>query len=177
MPRLDHNELFPIVDPDGNVIGSASRAVCHDGRSHLLHPVVHLHVITPAHDSILLQCRSLAKDIQPGRWDTAVGGHVDAGEEIAHALLRESREELGIDASGARMLCRYVWQSERESELVNVFILEAAPDGLTLSPDPDEVSQVRFWSFDEIVQVRGKGILTPNFEQELTRIHSLLPLL
>ena len=36
-------EVFPLVDEEGNVIGSATRGECHDG-SKLLHPVVHLHV-------------------------------------------------------------------------------------------------------------------------------------
>ena len=39
-------ELFPLVDPEGNVIGSATRRECHSG-SMLLHPVVHLHVFSP----------------------------------------------------------------------------------------------------------------------------------
>ena len=36
-------ELFPIVDPEGRIIGHATRKECHGG-SMLLHPVVHLHV-------------------------------------------------------------------------------------------------------------------------------------
>ena len=36
-------EIFPIVDDSGNVIGKATRGECHNG-SRLLHPVVHLHV-------------------------------------------------------------------------------------------------------------------------------------
>lgn len=177
MPKTDLTERFPIVDSEGRTIGSATRAECHDGRSMLLHPVVHLHVLSPDRKSILLQQRSLAKDIQPGRWDTAVGGHVDLDESVAEALVREAREELGIDAATARPLCRYEWRSERERELVNVNILFAAHDSLTLSPDPDEVSDVRFWSLDEIDEARGRGILTPNFERELDRIRPLIEML
>ena len=39
----NNQELLPLVDEEGNVIGSATRGQCHDG-SKLLHPVVHLHV-------------------------------------------------------------------------------------------------------------------------------------
>ena len=66
-------EIFPIVDEDGNVIGSATRGECHSG-SMLLHPVVHLHVFNSKGD-IYLQKRPEWKDIQPGKWDTAVGYH------------------------------------------------------------------------------------------------------
>lgn len=41
---LDNNEeMFPIVDEEGNITGAATRKECHSG-SKLLHPVVHLHV-------------------------------------------------------------------------------------------------------------------------------------
>lgn len=36
-------EMFPIVDEQGNIVGAATRGECHDG-SKKLHPVVHLHV-------------------------------------------------------------------------------------------------------------------------------------
>ncbi len=36
-------EMFPIVDEQGNITGTATRGECHNG-SKLLHPVVHLHV-------------------------------------------------------------------------------------------------------------------------------------
>ncbi len=71
-------ELFPLVDTEGNVIGQATRGECHGG-SMLLHPVVHLHLFDVA-GRLYLQRRPEWKDIQPGKWDTAVGGHVDYGE-------------------------------------------------------------------------------------------------
>ena len=70
-------EIFPIVDESGIVIGSASRKDCHSG-TFLLHPVVHLHVFDKR-GRLFLQHRSLLKDIQPGKWDTSVGGHIDYG--------------------------------------------------------------------------------------------------
>ena len=48
----------------------------------LLHPVVHLHVMREG-GFLYLQKRAMDKDIQPGKWDTAVGGHVDFGEQDA----------------------------------------------------------------------------------------------
>ena len=84
------DEFFPVLNANGEVIGKATRKECHSG-SMLLHPVVHLHILRQK-EYIYLQKRSLNKDIQPGKWDTAVGGHVDYGETIDDALHREARE-------------------------------------------------------------------------------------
>lgn len=163
-------EYLPEIDETGAVIGRATRSECHSG-SMKLHPVVHLHIVT-TDGQILLQRRSESKDIQPGKWDTAVGGHVDFGEEICEALIRESREELNIDASNAKQLANYIFQSPVERELINAYTLEVDSNFKCVF-DPVEISEVRFWHIDEIKAAIGKGILTPNFEQEFERI--LLP--
>ena len=86
------SEWFPIVDPTGLVIGRSSRQYCHSGAKPL-HPVIHIHIIDRM-SRIYLQKRSMRKDIQPGKWDTAVGGHVSYGESVVEALHREAEEEL-----------------------------------------------------------------------------------
>jgi len=165
-------EIFPIVDSDGNVTGSASRTECHGG-SRLLHPVVHLHVID-GHGHILLQQRSEDKDIQPGKWDTAVGGHVDYGETIAEALRRESREELGLHDIDAPLVERYLFESDRERELVHVHILTVDPMEIQFTPDPGEIQRIAWWSYEEVTAATGAGLLTPNFESEFARIRPRL---
>ena len=109
-------EIFPIVDEEGKVIGSATRGECHSG-SKLLHPVVHLHVFNSKGD-IYLQRRPEWKDIQPGKWDTAVGGHIDYGETPEEALHREVREELGITDFQAEFVDKYVFESIVPSMMV-----------------------------------------------------------
>lgn len=153
-------ELFPVVDADGNVIGKATRGECHSG-SKLLHPVVHLHVFNSRGD-LYLQRRPDWKDVQPGKWDTAVGGHIDYGESVGDALEREAREELGIEGFAPRFIRRYIFESERERELVNAF--STIFDG-TISPS-QELDGGRFWSRADILANIGKGVFTPNFEQE-----------
>ena len=157
-------EMFPVVDEQGNILGAATRGECHGG-SRLLHPVVHLHVFNSQGD-LYLQRRPLWKDIQPGRWDTAVGGHVDLGESVDMALRREAREELGLEGFVPEPLDTYVFESARERELVYTF--RTTWDG-PVCPS-DELDGGRFWTPDEIRQQLGKGVFTPNFESELCRV-------
>ena len=165
MPPLNNSELFPLVNEQGEVIGSATRAFCHGGTKPL-HPVIHLHILNGNGD-LYLQKRSLSKDIQPGKWDAAVGGHIDYGESVEEALSREASEELGVTDFIPRFLLSYVFESEIEAELVYVFATRY--DG-AFSPDPDEIEEGAFWTLAEIDEAVGKGVLTPNLEQEIERI-------
>ena len=162
-------EWFPVIEPSGLVVGKASRNYCHSGAKPL-HPVVHLHVID-RNGRIYLQKRSRHKDIQPGKWDTAVGGHVDYGESIMEALFRESYEELGFREYNPVHIVSYVFESDIEKELVNVF---AAVGNFTLSPDTDEVEEGRYWDMKEIDENFGKSVFTPNFEKEFAGIRNKL---
>ena len=163
-PMGDNDEeLLPLVDEAGNTMGQATRRECHDG-SKKLHPVVHLHIYNN-NGELFLQRRPEWKDIQPGRWDTAVGGHVALGENIDEALRRETKEEVGLCGFEAEALGRYIFESERDRELVHVFrtVTNEAPQ------PSNELDGGRFFAPEEIKLLIGKGFFTPNFEQEWQR--------
>lgn len=160
----NNQELFPLVDEEGNVVGKATRGECHNG-SRLLHAVVHLHVFN-SKGEVYLQKRPEWKDIQPGKWDTAVGGHIDYGETPEQALIREVSEELGITDFEPERVGQYVFDSRRERELV--YVNKTTYDGL-ITPSAEELDGGRFWTMQEIRAAIGQNILTPNFESEFSR--------
>lgn len=167
------SEWFPIVEPNGIVTGRAVRQYCHSGAKPL-HPVIHIHIID-RQGRIYLQKRSLLKDIQPGKWDTAVGGHVAYGETLIETVYREASEELGLTAFNPVYMTSYVFESEIERELVNVF---AAVGSYDLHPDLEEVDEGRWWDMDMVEANIGREVFTPNFESEFSTIRkSLLALL
>jgi len=163
------SEMLPIVDEFGRVLAQAPRSFCHAGAKPL-HPVVHLHIIN-REGQIYLQRRASHKKICPLRWDTAVGGHVTYGEYILETLFREASEELGFTEFNPYHYGSYVYESKLERELINVF---ATVGSFRLKPDNDEVIEGRWWTFEEIEDSKGKGILTPNFESEFEKVKDYL---
>ena len=157
----DDEELLPLVDEQGQVIGKAPRSVCHNGQK-LLHPVVHLHVLN-RQGAIYLQKRPANKLVQPGKWDTAVGGHIAFGEDVQLSLKREAWEEIGLRDFSAKLVKQYVWESDLERELVFVFVTR---DFQGIQLHSEEVEEGRFWTKSQISKSLGEGVFTPNFEHE-----------
>jgi len=156
-------EYFDTVDKNGTVTGRALREECHSDPS-LMHRAVHI-LITNSQDEILLQKRADSKNIQPGKWDTSVGGHVGAGESVKDAAERELEEELSIAADSVKLekIYEYVWKSDVETELVSTFHIRYNGP---VSVQEEEITEARFWTRKEIEETLGTGTFTPNFEQE-----------
>lgn len=156
------DELLEVVDEKGSVLRIARRSEMH-GNPSLMHRVVHVLVLNSKGD-LLLQKRSMKKDVAPGKWDTSVGGHISPEEDILDAAKRELREELGI-SSKLKYLYSYIHTNPYETELVYTF--SCLYEG-EFSFDKEEIDEIRFWSIKDIKDNIGKGILSDNFEYEIS---------
>jgi isopentenyl-diphosphate delta-isomerase type 1 len=156
-------EMLEVLDTEGRVVGLAARSELHTDPSRI-HRVVHVLVFNKQ-GSLLLQKRSKNKDTAPGRWDTSVGGHVNPGEDIHDAAVREMREELGITPSGLQFLYSYLFTNHRESELVSTF--SCVHEG-EFPYNAEEIDEVKFWPLESVSAQIGQGIFSSHFEQEFT---------
>ena len=162
---VGREEMLPVVEPSGVVVGQMARSYAHKG-TFLLHPVVHLHIIDRL-GRIFLQKRSASKELYPGRWDTAVGGPIGYGESISEALAREAQEELNFIDFNPIFIDSYEYQSPTEKELICVF---ACVGKFEINPRNFEVDAGRYFSPEEILK-SDKSIFTPNFLSEYERFN------
>lgn len=94
VPQLD--EWFDVVNDRDEVIGRELRRDVH--ARGLWHRAVHALVFNGA-GAVFLQKRSMLKDLSPGLWDSSCSGHLDAGEDYDGAVVRELREEIGLQVT------------------------------------------------------------------------------
>jgi len=135
-------ELVPILNDQLQIINVANRDEVHNG-SKMLHPVVHLYVFNNE-GNLLLQKRSNKKEIQPGKWDASVGGHIAYNEKPEDALFREAKEEIGLKKFIPQLIHHYIWESQIEKELVFVFVTKILDQNqLKLGK---EVNELRWWT-------------------------------
>ncbi len=142
--RLNPKEYFYVVDEDDNVIGAASREECHSNAK-LIHRSVYVFLVN-SRGEILIQKRSVNKDLYPGFYTASATGHVNYGEDYDAAAKRELKEELGVDAP-LRRLCRVKSFSDVEREISMIYVCRY--DG-PIRFDRNEIDEVIFMSVDDI---------------------------
>lgn len=163
-------EYLDIFDAAGNCTGRALRSECH-GNPALLHRTSHVVVIHPETGEMLLQKRADHKKIQPGKWDTAVGGHLEPGESFEKGALRELQEELGYRGEVTLIhIFDAPIRNEIESEDTRVF---GAKISGPFEFQKSEISELRFWSRAELENPENFDDFTPNLLTELQKLKNM----
>jgi isopentenyl-diphosphate delta-isomerase len=97
---------------------------------------------------VLIQRRAAAKYHTPGLWANTCCTHPLWEEDSAACAIRRLREELGIAGLYPTFADRVEYRAEvgggmTEHEVVDIFLADAPP-GLKITPNPDEVAEVRW---------------------------------
>ncbi|MDA1142730.1 MAG: NUDIX domain-containing protein [Planctomycetota bacterium] len=157
------DEQFEVYDDKGRKTGLRKRSEVH-GNPALIHRVAHVLVFNSKGD-LYLQKRAEHKDVQPGKWDTSVGGHLNPKESFLQAARREMQEELGLPAKLKLVhLYDYPWRTNFESEDVRTF---AATWDEEIVPNPEEISEGRFWDITDLKKKIRSDEFTANLRKEL----------
>lgn len=156
-------EYFDIVDENGNLTGkTVARDIAHD--KGIRHRTAHIWITRENNGKleVLMQKRSMDKDSFPGQYDTTSAGHIDAGEDVLPAAIREFQEELGIVANpndltplGTFPICyAEVFHNNRfiDNEVVFLFLYQKTVDTDTLSLQPEEIDSVDWFDIEEVLQ-------------------------
>lgn len=142
--------LVLIVDKKDKPIGSASKQ--ESWEKGLIHRIVRF-MVEDKQGNILLQKRSDALPLYPGRWDNSVAGHVDAGEDNLTAALRELKEEIGLTPDKLEEIGSYYNEATHQWRKLNrfnkVYRLVISPQQ-KIDFNPGEVSEVRWFSLGEV---------------------------
>lgn len=149
-------EKFDVLDEKGKYTGNVeSREKCH--KEGLWHKAVTVCIIN-SKNQVLLQKRSPNKKLWPNTWDITAGGHVLTGEFGFEAIIREIKEELGIDIDKESIT--FIGSSisiNVKGDIVNkhfneYYIVNKDVDETKLKLQEEEVSEVKWMNKDEIIK-------------------------
>ena len=114
----NQNELFIVVDENDNVVDYRTRGECHSDKS-LIHRSVQI-VLFDNEGKVLMQKRSMTKDLYPGYFTVSASRHVDKGESYESTAKRELFEEIGLDVP-LEFKTKFLLKNTLESEYVALF--------------------------------------------------------
>ena len=149
-------EKFDVLNELGEFTGKvATRDECHTNG--LWHRAVYAFIVDRDFN-VLLQKRSANKKLWPNKWDVTIGGHVNAGEFGRQALIRECREELGIDISDDDIkylvgtTSRYNKNGYINNHYDECYLITKDVNINDLVLQKEEVSDAKYFSKDEIIK-------------------------
>lgn len=145
----DREELI-LVDENDRELGTLSKGACHDGHG-VLHRAFSVFLFDGS-GRLLIQQRAAEKRLWPLFWANSCCSHPRAGEVMAEATVRRTREELGV-AGTLEFVYKFTYQANygelgAEHELCWVYIGRTRAD--EVRPNPSEIAG---WRFLEPAQV------------------------
>ena len=149
-------EFFDVLTEKGQYTGNIeTREQCHT--QGLWHKAVVVFIIN-SKKQVLLQRRSPNKKMWPNMWDITAGGHVLAGEFGFQAIIREAKEELGLDLNKNDIT--FIGSSistNIKGDIINnhfneYYIAQKDIDETELKLQEEEVSEVKWIDKDEIIE-------------------------
>lgn len=145
------DELIDLLDDKGNKTGRT--VMKHEAHvKGLWHETAHVWIYTTKRE-ILLQQRSKKHSDIAGLWDFSAGGHIETGQGVESAAIREVKEELGLNIS--KQLLKKVFDLKaqnshdgiKNNEYYRVFLykLHSIPKFIL---QKEEVADAKFISID-----------------------------
>ena len=153
-------EYWDLYDADRNPLG---RRMLRGGDAPVggaYHLICHAWVRNTK-DEIVISKRSHYKSVGAGMVEFP-GGGAAPGESSLRAIIREVREEVGIDLSDAphRLVRSFIIPDEKLGIIEDVWLFDYGGEiRLDLAETPDEVESARWMNLEEVYDLRAKGML------------------
>lgn len=116
---------------------------------------------------VLFQKRSDKVDRFAGKWDIAAGGHINLGESVLDAAVREAKEEIGAEITKDNLRLVVVTPSLFANNILREFIYDYTGHPDDFHFNDEEVSEVRWVKlsdFDQFIDENAKDPLKEDGE-------------
>lgn len=161
---MEH-EMIDEYNKLGEKIGVVDKEIAH--RDGLWHKAIHVWIINDKNE-VLLQYRCAEKKLYPNMWDTSFAGHIGAGESSIQAVIREGKEELGIDVDLEKleflmtMVEKVRYEKIVSNEFIDIYILRQNVDINKIALQKEEVADAKYVSMDEFFKIVERGDICPH---------------
>jgi isopentenyldiphosphate isomerase len=142
-----------VVDENDNVIGNKPRDVVD--KEKLIYRVTGLWIQNSKKENLLAR-RAYNKTHYPGRWGPAVAGTVDEGESYEENMIKEVKEELGLEGFKLKK-SKKMQISGKYNHFTQWFILILDKLAKDFKIQKEEVVEVKWFSKEELLEQLKKN--------------------
>jgi isopentenyldiphosphate isomerase len=165
---INASELLFVVDENDNPLVPLPRKDVR-ANGHWCR-CVHVWIINDKQE-LLCQKRSELKDLDPGNWETFVGGHVGAGDEYTVSAIREVYEETGIMMEQEKLKLVKLYKDPTNRQFRGIYYYKWNGSLDEVVKEEDEVAEVAWLHVDQVhkhlVTDKHPGWYRPGYEEEI----------
>ena len=149
---IENEEIFDVYDIHGNHLGVRPKSFCHSENPGVYHKPVWIWIVNDK-GQILVQKRAATKKKSPNKYDMPSAGHVDAGETLLQACVRETEEELGLKCKESDFIFLKEWLIQESWEFAEIYLLKTKAKVTDMKLQKEEVAEVKYLDYDEFVKL------------------------
>lgn len=163
------DEIWEVLDENRQSTGQYHRRgdALPEGQYHL---VVNICIFN-SDNQMLIQRRQPWKKGWPNLWNVSAGGSATAGDTSQTAAERETEEEIGYHMDFSKE--RPYFTINGTKSFCDYYLIEADLDIDTLTPQYEEVAELKWASKDEILEMIKEGAFVPYHNGLINMIFSM----
>ena len=128
--------------------------------------VVVLAFLQNSEGKFLMQKRSQRKN---GKW-ASTGGHPKSGESSVQGIITEIDEEIGLSVTPQELDLVYSGRQDEEHVFFDIYYVKKDFDETNLVLQKEEVESVKWFSYDEVMQLINNHLFFENHAEEFIRM-------
>ncbi len=145
-------EMLDIYTRDGKYLGIKTRKECHQPNPGFYHKPAWTWIYNEKNE-ILVQKRAMCKKNYPGYWDMPCAGHIEAGESIVNGVIREAKEEIGVDISEKDCKLEFEFIEDHAWEIGQVFFIKINKKIDEFVLQKEEVEMVKWLNLNDFKEL------------------------
>ena len=163
---IDHQEAWQVFSQNGSLLAGQDILPAESRKTdQIIVGAVHIWVWRKTEKGleVLLEKRAATKPTWPGCLDISTAGHIDAGESLFEAAVREADEEIGLSIDSEKLVYFFGYRNfENGLKWVYLYEITKPTEFVFNDGEVESLEWVRLENFEEMTKKPEQHNLVPH---------------